>query len=112
MKNLNLPKFLFFAIGLCLFWVDNSPVLGQSYPSANCQSTNTAEINKKGWPQGSTVYYYVDPAMPVAKRGRIIDAFNNWDASGNLNGSQVRYQMVTDPATANYTVLNEQLRLG
>jgi hypothetical protein len=101
--------FLIPVVAIWLCFAATSNLRAQTpYPSANCHSASTAEVNKKGWPAGTTVSVYIDPAITGLRRSRIQEAFNNWTYSGGLNGSQVSYESVSQPSSANYVVLNQQ----
>jgi hypothetical protein len=99
---------------LWLGYINNSNVVAQNYPSANCKSDHVADTNKKGWPQGTTVDVYIDLSISGDRRNSVITAFDNWNQSSELNGSQVTYQIVSQPPPTNtgFTVLNQQSTLG
>lgn len=101
--------FLIPVVAVWLCFAATSNLRAQTpYPSANCHSASTTEVNKKGWPAGTMVTVYIDPAITGMRRARIEEAFNNWTASGWLNGSQVSYESVSQPGSANYVVLNAE----
>lgn len=100
---------LLILLGLLLCFVNGSYVTAQTYPSANCHSAQTADVNKMGWPQGSTVSVYIDPAITGPRRDAVVEAFYNWTQSSALNGSQVTYQIVSQPPPTGtgFQVLNQ-----
>ncbi|HKP38027.1 MAG TPA: hypothetical protein VJT71_14315 [Pyrinomonadaceae bacterium] len=53
---------------------------------------------------------YIDPAIIGDRRSNVIAAFEHWTQSRTLNGSQVTYQIVSQPPPSGtgYTVLNQQ----
>lgn len=63
-----------------------------------------------GWPPGTTVNVYIDPNIIGNRRTAVITAFDNWTQSRGLNGSQVSYQIVSQPPPTGtgYTVVNQQ----
>ena len=75
-----------------------------------CTSQNTPPVTTAGWPQGTTVQVYIDPAIT----GNLLDvtqqSFLNWNAANNGangNGSGVTYEFITsppNPGTYSYTV--------
>lgn len=101
-------------IGVSIASLGGTIVTAQNIPSANCHSEQFADVNKNGWPKGTTVNVYVDPSITGDRRTAIITAFANWTQSAGLNGSQVTYQIVSQPPPSGtgYTVLNQQAALG
>jgi hypothetical protein len=79
------PLLIFFVLWLSC--INDSNVIAQNYPSANCHSDHVADTNKKGWPQGTTVSVYIDPSITGTRRSAVITAFDNWTQSRALNGS-------------------------
>lgn len=65
-----------------------------------CSSTNTAQVNKKGWTKGQTVTVYIDPAIQGDARRAIEQAFNNWNAANQSNNSNVSYTFSTTAPTS------------
>jgi hypothetical protein len=116
MKSMTLTRILPLCICFVL-WLggtDGSNVSAQGYPSANCLSDHVANVNKPGWPQGTTVNVYIDPNITGNRRTAVITAFDSWTQSRGLNGSQVTYQIVSQPPPAGtgYTVRNQQNASG
>lgn len=72
-----------------------------------CNSYNNPPVDKKGWEQGSTVQYYIDPSItdPDAIKA-IDDAFNGWTNASGENGSNVTYTRATTapPAGTGITI--------
>ncbi len=116
MKRLALTKILVpcICVVLWLGFMNGRDVIAQSPPLASCPSGNAAPINKPGWPQGTIVNVYIDPNIIDDRRTAVITAFGNWTQSRGLNGSQVTYQIVSQPPPAGtgYTVRNQQNSSG
>ena len=68
----------------------------------NCNTSNSATVNKKGWTQGAEIPVWIDPAIVDPRRQAIIDAFTNWQTantnpSATGNNSKVTFSFVTTP---------------
>lgn len=116
MNNSNLTRILLVSVSIVVWFscIRSSNAAAQDYPSDNCHSTYTADVNKRGWSQGITVSVYIDPNITGPRRSSIVTAFDNWTQSRVLNGSNVSYQFVSQPPPAGtgYRVLNQQPTSG
>jgi hypothetical protein len=100
-----------FLLCICLgIWLSG----GQSSKVVAQECTNSPTANKSGWARGQTVYVYIDPSITGDRRQAVVDAFNGWTASGNVNNSYITYQIdsTPPPAGTGYTVLNQTPRDG
>jgi hypothetical protein len=84
-------------------------VAAQDLPLSGCQSGHIPLTNKPGWPQGTTVDVYIDPAITGQRLTSVQTAFNTWTGNSGANGSGVTYHYVSTPPPEGhgYRVLNQ-----
>src|SRR2546423_15618830 len=72
-------------------------VLAQYPPLSGC--VHQTPPDKPGWPQGTTVDVWIDPAITGGRLTEVQHAFNNWTQNSGANGSGVTYRFVggTEP---------------
>src|SRR6266550_8216533 len=98
------------------------PLPGRVLVVAMCRGTaaqalsqcteNYPPVNKLGWPQGTDVKLYIDPAITGVRRNAVIRAFENWAAANGANGnnSNVTFTPVDSPPSTGirrFTVNNQ-----
>jgi hypothetical protein len=71
-------------------------VFGQS-----CSANNTATVERGGWSRGATVNVFIDTANMSADAQRAVrDAFANWQATSQANGSGVTFNFTATRPTS------------
>lgn len=100
-KDISLKLICLIAVALFGVAAMNAQTPQPKPTPTTCNGYNTPYTNSKGWEQGKTVEYYIDPSISGTDAVNAInDAFDNWTLSKNENGSGVSYQRVMSPPPA------------
>src|SRR5215210_3201551 len=69
-------------------------------------------IDHHGWPQSSTVRYFLDANLSVEQKRQIRIAIGEWNNANSVNNSRVRFEEDTTGANFVFRFLNGALPLG
>ena len=109
MNKLASPRLILIAVGLalaCLF--SPHPASAQT-----CGLGQSPPIEGLGFPRGSKVQVYIDPEIKDERRNSVVQAFNDWEAAGFSNGSNITYEFVSQPLPPNTGItVNNQAPLS
>lgn len=106
MKHSLIANALFITLLACFGQSVN--VAAQGPPLSGC--VHVPPTNKPGWPQGTTVDVWIDPAITGNRLTEVQHAFNNWTQNSGANGSGVTYRFVggaEPPDGQGFKVMNQ-----
>jgi hypothetical protein len=72
-------------------------VAAQDPPLSGCNGDHIPPKNKPGWPQGTSLDVYIDPAITGQRLTSVKTAFDTWTGNRAANGSGVTYHYVSTP---------------
>jgi hypothetical protein len=105
MRNINLTRLLY-----ALTFVFTLTFISQSVAFGQCATNGSPNIQGAGWQKGTTVKYFIDPAITDANaRDAVTQAFENWNNASSSNNSGVTYELTTTRPTSgvgNYLIIN------